>query len=91
MLPKQLQDIDLAVSRELNCPPFCPEKQLIFAILFRSIVDATTTACVSKESVRSAKKWILSDDREPFSFHWIADYLKINDSLKKKLRHFCGR
>ena len=60
-----------------------PEATLLWAVLERAIIDYTgkVTAIGTENAAyweRSARGWVRSDSREPFSFNWICEELGLD-------------
>lgn len=70
-----------------------PENQLLAAVMFRAMCDATNAACdrpgEHRQIRRSALNWLclykpLKPDHSAFSFWWICDHLNVDPHLIKE-------
>ncbi len=55
-----------------------PEKELCRAIIERAFDDLRSK---NRAIVKDARKWFEADDRNPFSYFWLCEYLQV-DAVK---------
>jgi len=76
-----------------NGSPVKPERNLLAAVLARSICDAFGTAHCERHIVRSARQWLFGklEPKIPFSFAWVALNLDLDPiELQKTLHMYEG-
>lgn len=61
-----------------------PERNLLFAILERAILDLKSKAKFEQNDIRSAKQFIRSDCDCPWSFIWICTQLDLDPYLIRR-------
>lgn len=59
---------------------FSPEGELLAAVILRAVQDLVTPAVMTDEAtVRSARRWLFSNEEDEFSFLWVCDQLKLKE------------
>lgn len=66
-----------------------PENQLLAAVMFRAMCDATGAPC-DQQVKRSAVNWLrlylpLRPNKKPFSFWWVCEHLDLEPQFVKEL------
>jgi hypothetical protein len=62
-----------------------PEHALLEAVLQRAVGDLRETSFTDQSDLRTARNWLTSKSKEPWSFLWICDHLELSNSFRKRL------
>lgn len=73
-----------------------PERNLLAAVLARAICDAFGSSFADSGTIRSAKRWLASEEIHDFSFFWVCqnlelDPVQIKIALKESAEKITGR